>query len=385
MKKKIAILGSTGSIGTQTLDVIRDHRDCFEVVGLTTRQNISLLQAQMTEFNPRIIAVENPDAFPSSDIQQGIRLAKGKTEGLVEVATHPEVDTVVVATVGAAGLVPTLAALHAGKRIALANKEVLVMGGDILMAEAHRLNRPILPIDSEHSAILQCLQGENCTRIRRIVITASGGPFRKWSLEQISQATPQDALNHPTWSMGPKITIDSATLMNKGLEIIEAHHLFNLSVEQIDVVIHPQSIIHSMVEFADGAVMAQMGVPDMKIPIQFALTYPDRFPRNDLPLDLPSLGKLSFDQPDLTRFPCLGMAREACRLGGGYPAVLSVANEEAVSAFLKEEIPFGEISTRIRMELDDFRSPSRIDFDTLLEIEKHTRESFRKKTRGNGG
>lgn len=253
------------------------------------------------------------------------------------------------------------------------------MGGEILMAEARRLNGTILPIDSEHSAILQCLQGENRSRIRRIVITASGGPFREWSTARIRSANLRDALNHPTWSMGPKITIDSATLMNKGLEVIEAHHLFGLPVDQIDVVIHPQSIVHSMVEFTDGAVMAQMGVPDMKIPIQFALAYPDRLPRKDPALDLPGLGTLTFGVPDLERFPCLAMAREACRRGGGYPAVLSVANEEAVAAFLAGSINFGQISEYIGTELDTFHDPRTFDFETLLEIERQTRQSVRNK------
>ncbi len=380
MRRKIAVLGSTGSIGTQTLDVIRDHPDYFQVVGLAARRNVELLRTQVQEFRPRLASLEDPGCVAGQGL--GCCVAAPGIEGLVEVATHPEVDTVVVATVGAAGLVPTLAALRAGKRIALANKEVLVMGGDILMAEVKRLKGTILPIDSEHSAILQCLQGENHNRIRRIVITASGGPFRKWPAERIRAATVADALNHPTWSMGPKITIDSATLMNKGLEVIEAHHLFNLPVEQIDVVIHPQSIVHSMVEFTDGAVMAQLGVPDMKIPIQLALAYPDRLPRQDPALDLPALGTLTFGVPDLDRFPCLAMAREACRRGSGYPAVLSVANEEAVAAFLNERITFSEISQYIGEELETFHDPGKIDFETLLEIEKQTRQSVRGKLRG---
>ncbi len=377
MKRKIAILGSTGSIGTQTLEVIRDHADIFEVIGLAACRNAELLQFQAQAFHPQILALDRPERLNGS--LPGCRIASPGVEGLVEVAAHPEVDTVVIATVGAAGLIPTLAALRAGKNIALANKEVLVMGGDILMAEARRLSRPIIPIDSEHSAILQCLQGEDYNRIRRIVITASGGPFRNWPFEQIQAATVSDALNHPTWSMGRKITIDSATLMNKGLEVIEAHHLFDLPVEKIDVVIHPQSIIHSMVEFTDGAVMAQMGLPDMRIPIQFALAFPERLPRNDPPLDLPSLGQLTFEPPDMERFPCLRIAREACRCGGGYPAVLSVANEEAVAAFLAGCISFGQISEIIQSEMDSFSNPSRLDFEAILAIESQTRESIRKR------
>lgn len=377
MKRKIVILGSTGSIGTQTLEVIRDHPDIFDVVGLAAHYNADLLQAQAHIFHPQILALDRPERLNGS--LAGCRVASPGVDGLIEVALHPEVDTVVVATVGAAGLVPTLAALRAGKNIALANKEVLVMGGEILMAEARRLGRPIIPIDSEHSAILQCLQGEDYDRIRRIVITASGGPFRNWPKERIQAATVSDALNHPTWSMGRKITIDSATLMNKGLEVIEAHHLFDLPVDKIDVVIHPQSIIHSMVEFTDGAVMAQMGLPDMRIPIQFALAFPNRLPRNDPPLDLPSLGQLTFEPPDMDRFPCLRTAREACRCGGGYPAVLSVANEEAVSAFLSGCISFGQISETIQAELDSFTNPSHLDFETILAIEAQTRKSVRQR------
>jgi 1-deoxy-D-xylulose-5-phosphate reductoisomerase len=377
MKKKIALLGSTGSIGTQTLEVVRDHADHLEVVGLAAKQNRDLLQSQASEFKPKIAALEKGDS--PLDLPAGCVRAEPGLEGLTQVATHPEADTVVVATVGAAGLVPTLAALRAGKSIALANKEVLVMGGDILMAESHRLGRPILPIDSEHSAILQCLQGENRSRIRRIVITASGGPFRTWPTERIREATPREALNHPTWAMGNKITIDSATLMNKGLEIIEAHHLFGLPVDRIDVVIHPQSIIHSMVEFEDGAVMAQMGLPDMKVPIQFALTHPDRLPRRDPHLDLPALGQLTFEEPDFDRFPCLRMAYEACRQGGGYPAVLSVANEEAVAAFFAGKIRFGEIAELIESELEDFKDPSTLEFETLLAIEEQVRISVKER------
>jgi 1-deoxy-D-xylulose-5-phosphate reductoisomerase len=377
MKRRIAVLGSTGSIGTQTLDVVRDHSDVFEVAGLSARNNVDLLRSQIEEFKPKIVALESTRRI--ADLPGGCTLAPPGPEGLSAVATHPDVDTVVVATVGAAGLVPTLAALRAGKTIALANKEVLVMGGEILMAEAAGARHRILPIDSEHSAILQCLQGEDKSRIRRIVITASGGPFRGWPAGRIHNATPADALRHPTWSMGKKISIDSATLMNKGLEVIEAHHLFGLPVDRIDVVIHPQSIIHSMVEFADGAVMAQMGLPDMKIPIQFALTFPDRFPRNDPPLDLPSLGCLTFEEPDIGKFPCLAIAREACRRGGGFPTVLSVANEEVVAAFLDGRIPFGEISERIDVEMQTYEDKGPLDFETILEVEKKTRASVRLK------
>lgn len=372
MKRRISILGSTGSIGVQTLDVIRDHPDIFEVVGLAGRHNLDLLNKQIQEFRPRVATAARPNEC--LDKSTGCRWMSEDLQGLVEVATLDEADTVVVATVGAAGLVPTLAALRAGKNVALANKEVLVMGGEILMAESLRLNRPIIPIDSEHSAILQCLQGENRQAIEKIVITASGGPFREWDAERIRTATVAQALNHPTWSMGRKITVDSATLLNKGLEVIEAHHLFDIPVDRIEVVIHPQSIIHSMVEFTDGAVIAQMGVPDMKVPIQYALTYPDRLPRKDPTLHLPSLGSLTFSEPDFNRFPCLRMAFEACRLGGGYPTVLSVANEVAVAAFLAERIPFGAIPETIDRALQRHTEPRSLAFETILEIDRTTRD-----------
>ncbi|MCA9438822.1 MAG: 1-deoxy-D-xylulose-5-phosphate reductoisomerase [Candidatus Omnitrophica bacterium] len=372
MKRRISILGSTGSIGTQTLDVIRDHPDIFEVVGLAGYRNLDLLNQQIEEFHPKVATASQPNGHLNG--ASPCRWTSEDLEGLTEVATLDEADTVVVATVGAAGLVPTLAALRAGKNVALANKEVLVMGGDILMAEARRLNRPIIPIDSEHSAILQCLQGENCQAIEKIVITASGGPFREWDPESIRNATVAQALKHPTWAMGRKITVDSATLLNKGLEVIEAHHLFDLSVEKIEVVIHPQSIIHSMVEFTDGAVIAQMGVPDMKVPIQYALTFPERLPRKDPTLDLAAMGQLTFASPDYEKFPCLKMAFESCRKGGGYPAVLSVANEVAVAAFLEERIPFGKIAELIQEALDHHEDPSEITFETILEIDRKTRE-----------
>jgi len=375
--RKIAILGSTGSIGTQTLEVVRDHPDAFQVVGLSAYRNEELLLAQIEEFKPKIATLESSQRTAAS--ANGAKWASPGLDGLVEVATHPDVETVVVATVGAAGLVPTLEALRAGKTVALANKEVLVMGGEFLMGQAGRFAKSILPIDSEHSAIFQCLQGENRGQMRRIVVTASGGPFHGWDRERIRNATPKDALNHPVWSMGRKITVDSATLMNKGLEIIEAHHLFGLPCNKIDVVIHPQSIIHSMVEFADGAVMAQMGLPDMKVPIQFALSYPDRLPRSDPPLDLPSLASLTFEKPDLEKFRCLSMAYTACQQGGGYPAVLSVANEEAVNAFLEEAITFDEIEKIIDEQLQAFENPGSIDLETILAIERETRRSVRER------
>ena len=372
MKRRISILGSTGSIGTQTLDVIRDHPDIFEVVGLAGHRNLDLLNRQIEEFRPKRATASLPNTELNTSL--GCGWSSEDLNGLTEIATLEEADTVVVATVGAAGLIPTLAALRAGKNVALANKEVLVMGGDILMAESRRLGRPIIPIDSEHSAILQCLQGENCQTIAKIVITASGGPFREWEVERIKNATVAEALNHPTWAMGRKITVDSATLLNKGLEVIEAHHLFDISVDRIEVVIHPQSIVHSMVEFADGAVIAQMGVPDMKVPIQYALTFPHRLPRKDPTLDLASLGRLTFSHPDYDKFPCLKMSFDACRRGGGYPAVLSVANEVAVAAFLEQRIPFGAISELIAAALNHHVDPIAIDFETILEIDRKTRE-----------
>ncbi|MBI4641061.1 MAG: 1-deoxy-D-xylulose-5-phosphate reductoisomerase [Candidatus Tectomicrobia bacterium] len=342
--KTIAILGSTGSIGVNTLKVLGEHREEFRVLGLAAGQNITLLEQQIKEFRPRVVSLadeERAEKLRKRVKRLGVKVLHGH-EGLDRVATIPDVDMVVSTLVGSTGLIPTIKAIHAGKQIALANKEILVMAGEIIMREIQEKTM-ILPIDSEHSAIFQSLAGENRASIRRLILTASGGPFRRFSSAELQKISPQEALKHPIWNMGRKNTIDSATLMNKGLEIIEAKWLFDVESDQIDVVIHPQSIIHSMVEFVDGSLIAQLGIPDMRIPISYALNYPDRL-ENHLPqLDLVKIRELTFEGPNLTNFPCLSYAFMALKAGRTMPAVLNASNEIAVEAFLKEEISFCQI------------------------------------------
>jgi len=378
--KKAVILGSTGSIGTQCLDVIAQWPDRFRVLGLATHRNASLLIEQANRFSPEHVALMDPGAAHKAEFlrDRGVQVHRG-LEGLMALATLPQADTVVVATVGAIGLRPTLAAIAQGKAIALANKEVLVMAGELVMREAQRRGAPLLPIDSEHSAIMQCLVGGQKNEIRRIIVTASGGPFRKKSAGEMQGITVAQALAHPTWSMGPKITIDSATLMNKGLEVIECYHLFGVPLEQIEVVVHPQSIVHSMVEFVDGSVIAQLASTDMRVPIQYALSYPERLSTHTEYLDLARIGQLTFEPPDAGRFPCLGLAYEALRLGGTAPAVLSVANELAVEAFLAERIGFMDIPRCIERALQE-RSPVQDpDIDAIVECEAETRARLRER------
>ena len=353
--KQIAVLGSTGSVGRQTLDVVRNQGDRFRVVGLGAGRNIDLLIQQAKEFQPSFISFEETDdrgreaalsSFPSSSFLTQ-----------TEIASHPDIELVVVSTSGKAGLAPTLAAIRAGKQVALANKELLVMAGEIVMAEAKLYGIEIAPVDSEHSAIWQCLQGESKDNVTRLILTASGGPFSKYSIEELAAITPEQALNHPTWHMGSKITIDSATLMNKGLEIIEARWLFDIPAENIEVVIHPESIVHSMVEFADGSIKAQLSPPDMRLPIQYALSYPDRFPNANLPrIDWDKLSSLTFGRADLTRFPCLKLAMEALNKGGTYPAVLCAADEVAVGLFLSHRIGFTDISRVVEETMDSHQA-----------------------------
>lgn len=374
-RRTISILGSTGSIGTQTLDVVRRHAERFRVVGLSARNNVAQLAAQVFEFRPRMVAVGDARAAEElAALCAGCRaeIVVGPA-GYEQVATLAEACTVVVAMVGSGGLRPCFAAIRAGKDVALANKEALVMAGDAMMKAAAEHGVSILPIDSEHSAIWQCLRGGNGREVRRIVLTASGGPFRGWSRARMARVTVQEALNHPTWAMGGKITIDSATLMNKGLEVIEAHHLFGLPPERIEVVIHPQSIIHSLVEFVDGSVIAQLGLPDMRVPIQYALSYPERLPRDEPPLDLVRLGSLTFEAPDLERFPCLRLACEALARGGTAPAALSVANEVAVQAFLQGGLGFGEIAGVIAGAVASHRYIAAPTLEQVLETESETR------------
>ena len=357
--KRLAILGSTGSIGQQTLDVVRSFPDRFRVVGLGAGRNSALLTEQIEEFQPKLVSI---DSAHSSEILHGLKceLLSGN-----ELVASPDVDLVVMAISGKAGLDPTLAAIRAKKSIALATKEVLVMAGGIITAEAKKHGVQILPIDSEPSAIWQCLRGEE-QQITRLILTASGGPFRHLTTEELRKVTPQQALAHPTWRMGPKITIDSATLMNKGFEAIEISWLFDVPIDNIEIVIHPQSIIHSMVEFADGSIKAQMSPPDMRLPIQYALLYPERLPNNFPHLDLSSTTALTFEPPDGEQFPCLNLALDASRKGGTYPAVLSTADEVAVALFLEERISFTDIPKLVAEALDEHHSTPHPSLEDVL-------------------
>jgi len=359
MIKQLAVLGSTGSIGQQTLEVVRALPHRFHIVGLAGGKNIDLLAKQINEFKPRFVYFQDRDTLA--------RLANTKYEFLTleDIARHPQVDTVIIATTGRAGLSPTLAAVKAGKSVALANKESLVMAGEIITNEAKLNEARILPIDSEHSAIWQCLNGET-QPATQLILTASGGPFLHYSPAELSGVTVEQALSHPSWQMGKKVTIDSATLMNKGLEVIEAHWLFDMPFDNIKVLIHPQSIIHSMVEFIDGSIKAQLSYPDMRLPIQYALSYPERLPNPQLPrLNWSLINNLTFEQPDLNTFPCLKLAIEAGRKGGTYPAVLCGADEVAVELFLSQRIKFTEIANLIKQALELHQS---IPYPTLDEI-----------------
>ena len=353
--KRLAILGSTGSIGVNTLDIVRQFPERFQVVSLSAGLNTGLLRQQILQFRPKVVSVLNRElaealkrdlSSESPEIVNGI-------EGLINVATHPEVDQVVSAIVGAVGLIPTLSAIKTGKSVALANKESLVMAGKIVMEEARRSGVQILPIDSEHSAIFQSLLGHRKETIQRLILTASGGPFLNLPVFKLPDVTVKDALHHPNWEMGKKITIDSASLMNKGLEVIEAHWLFDMPVEKITVQIHPQSIIHSMVEYIDGSVIAQMGIADMRVPISYALSFPNRLPLSLPGLDLPRTGGLTFQAPDLDRYPCLKLAYQSIKIGETMPAILNASNEVAVNAFLEGAIKFTEIPLLIQRVMED--------------------------------
>ncbi len=355
-KQRVVILGSTGSIGTAALEVIRDFRERFEVVGLSARRNTDLLVRQIEEFSPRAVCVADPGEAEKSAESLGAAL-RGRElltgeEGLTALVERYDADVLVAATVGFAGLFPTIKGIERGMRIALANKEVLVVAGEIVMARAREAGVEILPIDSEHNAIFHCLAGNDRRSVRRIVLTASGGPFLGMSREELRAATPEQALNLPTWNMGRKITIDSATLMNKGLEVIEACHLFDVRPEQVEVVIHPQSTIHSMVEFADGSILAQLGQTNMYLPILNILTHPERLANKFEPLDLAALGRLEFARPDRELFPCLDYAYEAIEAGGALPAVMNAANEVAVQAFLDGKRDFMGIAATVREAMD---------------------------------
>jgi 1-deoxy-D-xylulose-5-phosphate reductoisomerase len=358
--KKIALLGSTGSIGSQALDVVRAHRDRFEVVGLAAGQNVDLLLAQAAEFSPRLLACSRPD-----DLRD--RLApSANLVSLIEMATDPDVDIVLSAIVGKDGLAPALAALEAGKVVALANKEAMVMAGNLLVDAARRGGGEIRPVDSEHSAIWQCLAGEDPACVRRLVLTASGGALRDLPLDALAAISPEEALAHPTWQMGRRITIDSATLFNKGLEVIEARWLFDVPFERIDVVLHRESIIHSLVELVDGSLKAHLSYPDMRQPIQLALSYPERLDLDIAPLDFVKLGALHFGALDMERYPCLGVALAAGARGGAYPAAIAAADEEAVGAFLDRRLGFTQIPRLLTDALDAYGGGSADSLEAVM-------------------
>jgi 1-deoxy-D-xylulose-5-phosphate reductoisomerase len=356
---RIAVLGSTGSIGVSALEVVAAHPERLEIVALAAGANVEKMQAQIAQVRPRAVAMATADATAlvqqglAGQVRQGVSDWGWGREGLVAIATHPDVDVVLCACSGTEALEAVLAAIEAGKRLAIANKEVLVMAGALVMAAARAHGVDVLPVDSEHNAIHQCLAGHPRSHVRRLVLTASGGPFRTTPVEALSSVTAADALSHPTWKMGRKITIDSATMMNKGLEVIEARWLFDMPAESIDVVIHPQSVVHSMVEFEDGSLLAQLGVTDMKLPIQYAFTYPERWASPVPRLDWRAGLDLRFENADLARFPCLQLAYDALRQGGASPVVLNAANEIAVASFLQGEIPFIAIAATVADVLAD--------------------------------
>lgn len=373
--KHISLLGATGSVGTQTLDVIREHPDSFKLVAFSSGRNIELTRQIIAEFQPALVSVTQKEDCDKLKVEFANTKFTFGQEGLVEVAVFDKADILVNAVLGSVGLYPTLQAIEAKKTIAIANKETLVTAGHLVMEAAKKNNVPILPVDSEHSAIYQCLQGEKEKNIERLIITASGGSFRDLSRADLQHVTVEDALKHPNWSMGAKITIDSATMMNKGLEVIEAFWLFALPYDQIDVLLHKESIIHSMVEFHDSSVIAQLGTPDMKVPIQYALTYPDRLPlRSSERLDLAKIGKLHFQEMDLERFRCLHFAIEAGKAGGTLPTVLNAANEVAVSRFLKGEISFLQIEELIERALNNHRLIANPSLAIIQEVDQETRK-----------
>lgn len=386
--KGICILGATGSIGVSTLDVVARHPDLYKVVGLTANNNIELLYQQCVQHHPEyVVVVDGQKARQFQDMLAGTSLATisvlSGSQALEQVATLDSVDSVMAAIVGAAGLLPSLAAAKAGKTVLLANKEALVMSGDLFMQAVNESGAKLLPIDSEHNAIFQCMPsgyqaGTHTPQARRILLTASGGPFRQTPLEQLPYVTPAQAVAHPNWDMGKKISVDSATMMNKGLEMIEACLLFNMEPEQIQIVIHPQSVIHSMVDYVDGSVLAQMGSPDMRIPIAHCLAMPDRFDSGAEPLDLFKVVRMDFEKPDFDRFPCLRMAYEAIGAGGIMPTVLNAANEVAVDAFLNERIAFPGIARTIELAMAEFTPTPADSLETILETDRLTREVARR-------
>lgn len=378
MVKCVSILGSTGSIGRQSLDIM-EHLG-IPVGALAAGTSVEKMAEQCQKFRPRLAVMATEEAAEALALRVcglGVRVSWGE-EGLMEAATMEGVDCVITAVVGMLGLKPTLAAIRSGKRIGLANKETLVCAGELVMEEAKRFGAEIIPVDSEHSAIFQCLMGcKDAAEVKRLILTCSGGPFFGKTPEELKSVTKADALKHPNWKMGPKITIDCATLMNKGLEVIEAMHLYGMPVEKVDVVIHRQSIVHSMVEFTDGAVMAQLGAPDMRLPIQLAVTYPQRMPCVVDRLDLLSCGPLTFDAPDLEAFPCLALARHCAKLGGNACAVMNGANEEAVAMFLRDEIGFYDIYCLVKKAVDTVTYIGKPTLDEILQSDRLSRAAVR--------
>lgn len=373
--KYISLLGATGSIGTQTLDVIREHPEQFQLVAMSVGRNVDLARKQIAEFQPKLVSTLRPEDRETLRLEfPHITFSFGE-EGLIEVALFEQANIVVNAVLGSVGLFPTLQAIEAKKTIAIANKETLVTAGHLVMEAAKRNGVQLLPVDSEHSAIFQALQGEQDKNIERLIITASGGSFRDRTRAELENVSVKEALNHPNWAMGAKITIDSASMMNKGLEVIEAHWLFSIPYDQISVLLHKESIIHSMVEFHDSSVMAQLGTPDMRVPIQFALSYPDRFP---LPsanrLDLTKIGKLHFEEMDFERFRCLQFAFEAGKAGGTLPTVLNAANEVAVAAFLNNQISFLQIEDLIEKAMSSHQNIIEPSLTTIQEVDQETRK-----------
>jgi 1-deoxy-D-xylulose-5-phosphate reductoisomerase len=374
--KGIAILGSTGSIGCSALSVVDAHRDRLRVVAIAAGSNAALLGEQIAKYRPAVAALGESAAAGGLRVAEGTRVVTGH-DGLIEVATHPDADLLLCASSGTAALEAVLAAIEAGKSIALANKEVLVMAGALVTEAARRRGVPLLPVDSEHNAIHQCLHGRDAAEITRLILTASGGAFREWPASALATARADDALKHPTWRMGRKITVDSATLMNKGLEVIEAHWLFGMAPAQIEVVIHPQSIVHSLVELRDGSLLAQLGVTDMRLPIQYAFSYPERWDGALPRLDLLACGPLEFAAPDRDRFPCLGLAYRALHDGGTVPVVLNAANEIAVEAFLTGQLTFTVIPRLIERVMDAHPRQGGTSLETVRQVDRWAREYSR--------
>lgn len=381
--KAITLLGSTGSIGTQTLDIVASHPDRFELVGIAAGNNVELLAQQVRQFKPEIVAIRNAEKLPQlreaiADLDPQPEILAGE-DGIIEVARYGHAEAVVTGIVGCAGLLPTLAAIEAGKDIALANKETLIAGGPVVNPLIEKHGVKLLPADSEHSAIFQCLQGVPEGGLKRIILTASGGAFRDWDVERLCEVTVADAITHPNWSMGRKITVDSATLMNKGLEVIEAHYLFGLDYDDIDIVVHPQSIIHSLIELQDTSVLAQLGWPDMRLPLLYSLSYPERIATQLEQFDLVKAGDLTFREPDHQKYPCMELAYQAGREGGSMTAVLNAANEQAVALFLDEQVQFLDIPRLIERVCDRHRAQNQPtpSLDDILAADDWARQAVR--------